>query len=99
MFLGKTAAAARGLDFDQVGRLERSGHTGKRTDEEIGFQVLRGGSIVGTHTVSFCAAGELIELSHKALDRTIFARGALRSADWIVGKASGLYGMEDVLFK
>lgn len=98
LFLGKTAAQARGMDFEKNACLERCGKTGKRTENEIGFQVLRGGSIVGTHTVSFCAEGELIELTHKALDRTIFARGALRGATWIVDKSAALYGMEDVLF-
>lgn len=99
LFLGEAAADAqdRGeLSERMVGA--REGQVGARTDDEIGFQVIRGGSIVGEHTVFFIGNGERIELTHRALDRRIFARGALRAARWVIEKAPGLYGMRDVLF-
>jgi 4-hydroxy-tetrahydrodipicolinate reductase len=75
----------------------RSGITGKRTAKEIGIHSLRGGDVVGDHTVVFAALGERVELSHKASDRAIFARGALRAAQWIVRQPAGVYDMQDVL--
>ena len=72
---------------------------GDRDESEIGFQVVRGGDIVGEHTVFLCAAGERIELTHRATDRGIFARGALRAAKWMTGKPAGKYAMNDVLFR
>ncbi|MEZ4462017.1 MAG: 4-hydroxy-tetrahydrodipicolinate reductase [bacterium] len=95
LFLGRAAAKGRGLDLEEVARTERSG---QRTDEEIGFQVLRGGGIVGEHTVYFVAEGERIELTHRAQERAIFARGAVRAALWLAGRPSGQYTMKDVLF-
>lgn len=76
----------------------RKGLVGERPVGEIGMHSLRGGSVVGDHTVIFAADGERVELTHKAADRKIFAGGALRAAQWVVGKAPKLYGMEDVLF-
>jgi 4-hydroxy-tetrahydrodipicolinate reductase len=75
----------------------RSGITGERTPTEVGVHALRGGDVVGDHTVMFAALGERLELSHKASDRGIFARGALRAARWAVAQKPGLYDMQDVL--
>lgn len=75
----------------------REGLVGARPQEEIGVHAIRGGDIVGEHTVFFCGEGERIELTHRATDRKIFAVGAVRAAQWAVGQAAGLYKMEDVL--
>ena len=75
----------------------RQGITGERTDREIGVHSLRGGDVVGDHTVMFSAEGERLELTHKASDRMIFARGAIHAAEWLVSKPAGLYHMQDVL--
>ena len=87
---------ARGLSRDNV-RNGRSGIVGARPEDEIGVHSLRGGDVVGEHTVLFAGPGERIELTHRATDRGIFARGALRAASWLVGKGPGLYEMKDVL--
>lgn len=75
----------------------REGITGARTSAEVGIHALRGGDVVGEHTAMFAALGERIELTHKASDRGIFARGALRAAQWVVGQAPGVYDMQHVL--
>ena len=75
----------------------RSGITGARTSAEVGVHALRGGDVVGDHTIIFAGLGERIELVHKASDRAIFARGALRAAQWVVGQKPGVYDMQDVL--
>ncbi len=75
----------------------RKGITGERTPTEIGIHSLRGGDVVGDHTVMFAALGERVELTHKASDRGIFARGALRAAQWVVTQPPGVYDMQDVL--
>jgi 4-hydroxy-tetrahydrodipicolinate reductase len=75
----------------------REGLPGARTSTEVGVHALRGGDVVGDHTVIFAALGERLELSHKASDRAIFARGALRAAQWVAGKPPGVYDMQDVL--
>ena len=75
----------------------RQGITGERTPTEVGIHALRGGDVVGDHTVMFAALGERLELTHKASDRGIFARGALRAAHWIKSQRAGLYDMQDVL--
>jgi len=95
--LGQAAAAGRGVDFDAVKVLSREGITGARKRGSIGFATLRGGDVVGEHTVVFAGAGERVELSHRATDRAIFARGAVRAALWTGGKPAGLYTMRDVL--
>ncbi len=95
--LGQAAAAGRGVDFDTVKVLSREGITGERTPGNIGFAALRGGDVVGEHSVVFAGAGERIELSHRATDRAIFARGAVRAALWTAGKPAGFYTMNDVL--
>jgi 4-hydroxy-tetrahydrodipicolinate reductase len=78
-------------------RYGRQGITGERTPTEVGIHSLRGGDVVGDHTVIFAALGERLELTHKASDRAIFARGALRAAQWLAGRAPGIYDMQDVL--
>ena len=75
----------------------RSGITGERTPTEVGVHALRGGDVVGEHTVIFAALGERLELTHKASDRAIFARGAVRAAHWVIGQPPGVYDMQDVL--
>ena len=75
----------------------REGITGERTASEVGIHALRGGDVVGEHTVMFAALGERLELTHKATDRGIFARGALRAARWVAAKPPGVYDMQDVL--
>ena len=75
----------------------REGVIGPRPAKEIGVHAIRGGEIVGEHTVYFIGEGERIELTHKAEDRKIFAQGAVRAAHWAVGKEPGVYNMEDVL--
>ncbi len=95
--LGRAAARGRGIDLGDRSVRSRDGITGPRRAGDIGFATLRGGSVVGDHTVIFAADDERIEISHKAGDRSIFARGAVRAALWCAGKPSGLYGMADVL--
>jgi 4-hydroxy-tetrahydrodipicolinate reductase len=86
----------RKLDAKAV-RHGRQGITGERTATEVGMHALRGGDVVGDHTVMFAALGERIELTHKASDRAIFARGALRAAQWVATQPPGVYDMQDVL--
>jgi 4-hydroxy-tetrahydrodipicolinate reductase len=95
--LGRAAAAGRGVPLDEVAQRARDGHTGARRSGDIGFAVLRGGDVVGDHTVVFAGEGERIELTHKAASRVIYARGAVRAALWLKGRAPGLYDMKDVL--
>ncbi|MFT3780722.1 MAG: 4-hydroxy-tetrahydrodipicolinate reductase [Nibricoccus sp.] len=75
----------------------REGITGERQPTEVGIHALRGGDVIGDHTVMFAALGERVELTHKASDRNIFARGSLRAAHWLVGRSPGVYDMQDVL--
>lgn len=84
-------------DLDKVGVFGRKGMIGERSDEEIGIQTIRGGDVVGEHTVMYLGGGERIEITHKAHSRDNFARGAVRAALWIVGQEPGLYDMLDVL--
>lgn len=95
--LGQSVAAGRGVDLDAVSQRVRDGHTGERKRGDIGFATLRGGMVVGDHSVIFAADEERIELTHKASDRAVFAKGAVRAAMWAKGKAPGLYSMRDVL--
>lgn len=95
--LGKAAAQARGVVFEDVRAPSREGATGARKSGAIGFASLRGGDVVGDHTVIFAGSGERIELTHRASDRRIYAQGALRAALWAKDKAPGLYSMQDVL--
>jgi 4-hydroxy-tetrahydrodipicolinate reductase len=95
--LGRAAARGRGVALDGMWCKSRDGHTGARPKGEIGFATLRGGDVVGDHTVMFAAEGERVELTHKASSRAVFAKGAVRAARWAHGKPPGLYTMRDVL--
>jgi 4-hydroxy-tetrahydrodipicolinate reductase len=97
LMLGRAAAEGRGIKLDAVGVRVRDGHTGARRRGDIGFASLRGGSVVGEHSVLFAAEGEVVELKHHAADRGIFARGAVKAALWGRGKGPGLFSMMDVL--
>ncbi len=95
--LGRAAAKGRGVDLDKVSQRARDGQTGERNPGDIGFAVMRGGDVAGEHTVLFAGDGERVELTHKANDRAIFARGAVMAALWTEGRGPGLYSMRDVL--
>jgi 4-hydroxy-tetrahydrodipicolinate reductase len=97
LMLGDAAAAGRGVDLAAVARRTRDGITGARPPGEIGFSVLRGGGIVGDHSVMFAAEDEILTLSHSARDRGLFARGAVAAARWVAGRPPGAYDMQDVL--
>lgn len=97
LLLGRAAAAGRGVELAQVADRGRDGLTGARREGAIGFAALRGGDVVGDHSVIFAGAGERLVLQHIATDRGIYAKGALRAARWVVGRAPGLYGVRDVL--
>jgi 4-hydroxy-tetrahydrodipicolinate reductase len=95
--LGRAVAGARGRDLEEVAIYDRTGQGAPRSAGSIGFSSLRAGDIVGEHTVTFAAAGERVEITHRATDRITFARGALRAAEWLIGQPAGLYGMQNVL--
>ena len=95
--LAEVAADALALDASTSVVYERHGQIGARREGTIGVQAVRGGDIVGEHTVYFLADGERLELTHKAGSRELFARGAVRAAKWLAGKPAGLYDMQDVL--
>ncbi len=95
--LGEAAARGRGRDLKEVACYAREGITGERPQGEIGFATLRGGDVIGDHTVMFASPFERIELTHKAQDRAVFAEGAVRAALWTQDKAPGHYSMKDVL--
>ncbi|PYE87614.1 4-hydroxy-tetrahydrodipicolinate reductase [Phyllobacterium leguminum] len=97
LLLGEAAAEGRGIDLVSQSVRSRDGHTGARENGTIGFATLRGGSVIGDHSVILAGAGERITLSHHAEDRTIFARGAVKAALWARGRKPGLYSMRDVL--
>jgi 4-hydroxy-tetrahydrodipicolinate reductase len=97
LLLGRAAAEGRGIDLDKQSVKSRDGHTGARKAGDIGFAALRGGSVVGEHSVIFAGPAERIELVHKAEDRMIFASGALHAAAWAKTQKPGLYSMADVL--
>lgn len=97
LMLGAAAAKGRGVELAKVAKHARDGITGARTPGEIGFSVLRGGGIVGEHSVTFAAEDELLTLAHSARDRSLFARGAVAAAVWVAGKPPGAYDMRDVL--
>ena len=90
-------ADALGREREKVAVYGRQGQTGARARDTIGFATVRAGDIVGDHTVMFAADGERIEITHKASSRMAFARGAVRAAAWLRGRAPGLYSMRDVL--
>lgn len=96
--LGRAVAAGRGTTLEEAGRESgRDGHCGARGTGTIGFAALRGGQVVGEHTLLFAATSEQISLTHKSFDRRVYASGAVRAALWVKGRAPGLYGMRDVL--
>jgi 4-hydroxy-tetrahydrodipicolinate reductase len=97
LLLGEAAAKGREVALNKHAVRSRDGHTGARNDGDIGFATLRGGTVVGEHSVILAGIGERITLSHSAEDRTIFAHGALTAAKWGHGKKPGLYAMTDVL--
>ena len=95
--MGHAVANALGRDFDAVASYGREGQTGPRDRQTIGFSTIRGGDIVGEHTVLFAGEGERIEISHKASSRMAFAAGAVRAAGWLLAQPPGYYDMQDVL--
>lgn len=95
--LARAAGEGRGLTPSEALSGSSAGRTGPRRQGEIGFAVIRGGDLVGEHTVLFAGPGEQLRLSHRADDRAIFARGALRAALWLRGQSPGRYGMSDIL--
>ena len=97
LMLGEAAAAGRGVSLGEVRVADRAGLSGARAEGTIGFASLRGGSIVGDHSVMLATEGERIELSHRAEDRAIFARGAVRAALWLADQPAGRYTMDAVL--
>lgn len=97
LWLGQAAADGRQIALEENSVRSRDGHTGVRKRGDIGFATLRGGDVVGDHTVVFAGPGERLELTHRASDRQIFARGAIKAALWGKGKPPGIYGIKDVL--
>ena len=97
LMLGETVARGRGGALEALRDRPRDGITGARAPGRIGFSVVRGGGIVGDHSVIFAAEDEILTLSHSARDRSLFARGAVEAALWAVGREPGLYDMQDVL--
>ncbi|HEX9625506.1 MAG TPA: 4-hydroxy-tetrahydrodipicolinate reductase [Acidiferrobacterales bacterium] len=95
--LGEVVAAALGRDLGRDAVYGRQGHTGERARRTIGFATVRGGDIVGDHTVLYAGDGERVEITHRASSRQTFAHGALRAARWLAGRERGLFDMQDVL--
>lgn len=96
LMLAESILGPRGLDHNDL-KHGREGITGERTEREVGMHALRGGDVVGDHTVLFADLGERIELTHKASNRSIFARGAVKAAEWSIDKTPGVYGIREVL--
>jgi 4-hydroxy-tetrahydrodipicolinate reductase len=97
LMLGEAAARGRGIDLAEAAERGRDGITGPRKAGAIGFASMRGGGVVGEHSVIFAAEDEILTLAHSARDRSLFARGALAAARWIAARPPGLYDMMDVL--
>ncbi|MGZ6015016.1 MAG: 4-hydroxy-tetrahydrodipicolinate reductase [Phenylobacterium sp.] len=97
LMLGQAAARGRGVELEASSERGRDGLAGPRGQGAIGFSVMRGGGIVGEHQIVFAAEDEILTLSHSARDRSLFARGALQAARWVMGRPPGLYDMMDVL--
>ena len=95
--MGEVAAAAMGKSLDEVAVFDRHGNSAERKAGSIGFTAIRGGDVIGEHTVMFAGTGERIEITHKSSSRTNYAEGALRAAAFLADKKSGLYDMADVL--
>ena len=97
LLLGSAAASARGRNLDDVKQLSRQGIIGKRKKDEIGFSVVRGGNVVGEHSIKYFNGDERLEINHIANNRSIFAKGAIRSAIWTLNKTSGFFTLDQVL--
>ena len=97
LMLGEAAARGRGVDLEAVSVRARDGIGGVRPEGAVGFAVVRGGGVIGEHSVIFAGEDEILTLSHSARDRGLFARGALAAARWVVGREAGAYDMQDVL--
>jgi 4-hydroxy-tetrahydrodipicolinate reductase len=95
--LGEAVAEARGRSLSDIAVFERRGQQSERQKGSVGFSVVRGGDIVGEHTVLYAGDGERVEITHRVSDRAIFARGALRAAAWLTGQPAGLYSMQNML--
>ncbi len=95
--MGEAVARGAGIDLGQHAVFAREGQTGARPKGAIGFATVRGGDVVGDHTVMFLGDGERVEITHKASSRQNFARGAVRAAHWLHGREAGLYSMREVL--
>ena len=95
--MGEVVAETMGWDLNEVACYGREGQTGARPHKQIGFETIRGGDVVGDHTVMFATEGERVEITHKAQSRMTFAKGAVRAAGWLNAKPNGLYDMQDVL--
>lgn len=95
--MGEVVAETLGWDLDEVAVYGREGYTGSRPQKQIGFETIRGGDVVGDHTVMFATEGERVEVTHKAQSRMTFAKGAVRAAKWVNQQKAGLYDMQDVL--
>ena len=95
--LGRAVATGREVEFEEVQQRGRDGITGPRRTGDIGFAALRGGDAVGDHHVVFAGTGERLELTHRATSRSIYAKGAVQAARWVVGRPPGLYGLKEVL--
>lgn len=97
LLLGGAAASGRDIPLEEMSDRGREGHTGARVEGHIGFAALRGGTVAGDHSVIFAGEQERLTLSHSAENRVIFARGALKAAEWLIGKPAGRYTMQDIL--
>ena len=97
LLLGSAAASARGKNLDDVQQFSREGIIGKRKKDEIGFSVVRGGNVVGEHSIKYFNGDERLEINHIANDRSIFAKGAIRSAIWTLNKRPGFFTLDHVL--
>ena len=97
LLLGEAAAEGRGIDLDTNSERGRDGHTGERGEGAIGFAALRGGTVAGDHSVILAGEQESITLSHRAEDRAIFARGAVKGAAWLTEREAGRDSMDDML--
>jgi 4-hydroxy-tetrahydrodipicolinate reductase len=97
LVMGEVIADTLNRDLSKVAVYGREGQTGARDRDTIGFATVRGGDVVGDHTVMFMADGERLEITHKASSRMSFARGAVRAAAWLAGKENGFYSMQEVL--
>lgn len=95
--MGEAVASGLGRNLAECAVYGREGITGVRSQQEIGFETIRAGDIIGDHTVLFAGEGERIEITHRATDRMTFARGAIRAAEWLSGQPAGLYDMSDVI--